>query len=528
MNGVRRDFGTWLLALGLFCALSYTTLDLGISAPNERSRLYLSVAIYEHHTFRIDEVRARFGPILDEARFAGHYFTDKAPGSSLLGLVACAVLRLFVEPSQVTVAMLLECARYGVMVPIGVASFFVFSRLGGVLGLGRVATRRAAFAYLFATPAFHYSAAFFGHQIVALGLLSASLLVLARSEEPIAGRGPIDGAHVSATRPRGGLEPKTAWSFLAAGAIVGMSVITEYQALLGALGVLALASVSSARERGRRVACFVLGGVPFAAFLAYYHTRCFGGPFELSYHHLANSALASVHRQGLGGVMYPTLEGLWGTLLSLHRGLIVTSPFVMLAIPGARRLWQRGQRLRTVILSSMILGQLTFVAASATWEAGWGFGPRLLVPVLPLICLLVAAGLDEARPWVWSLANSAILIGFVSFQLVTALFAEPPNELRNPWLDVILPLASYAAVAPNLGSRLLGLSGWWSLVPLALVYLGLGLCDKRRPPRLPTLRSAALGLVAPGLVALCVLSNGPSANARQRADFVRFVQHLRR
>lgn len=511
-------FGVTLLALGLFVALAYTTMDLGISSPNERSRLYLTVSMFESHSYRIDPIRSRFGPVFDEARFAGHYFTDKAPGASVVGLVPYAALRSFVDAEDVTLPMLLRLVRYGLMVPIGVASFFVFRALGAAWGIGRTATHWAACAWLLATPAFHYSAAFFGHQIVALCLLGAMWLI----------------EHSAPNRDPSTLSPSWALARLtAAGALTGLAAITEYQAMIGVLGMLALVAASLHKGRFVRIGVFALGGLPFAAFLAHYHTRCFGGPFELSYQHLANPALAKVHGQGLGGVLYPTFRGLWGTLLSHHRGVVTTSPFMILALPGVWALCRRGACARTILVAATILLHLLFVAASSTWEAGWGFGSRLLLPILPLMGLLVAAALDiqkaNVRAWLSALANSGLLVGVASFQCVTALFAEPPNTLMNPWLDVVLPLAAHASIAPNLGA-LVGLRDWWSLLPLVLIELGILLRAARgiTGDQRTKLAARPLWLLPiPALMVLSVLAAGPSGSERERADFVNFVLQMR-
>lgn len=507
-----------LLALGLFVALAYTTMDLGISSPNERSRLYLTISMFESHSYRIDQIRSQWGPVFDEARFAGHYFSDKAPGSSILALVPYAVLRWFVDAADVTLPNLLQLVRYGLMVPIGVASFFVFRSLGTAWGMGRAATHWAACAWLLATPAFHYSAAFFGHQVVAFCLLCAMWLI----EQSTTNQDSSTHA------------PSCALARLtAAGAMSGLAAITEYQAMIGVLGMLALVVASSHERRLVRVVAFALGGLPFAVFLAHYQVSCFGGPFELSYHHLANPALAKVHGEGVGGVLYPTLSGLWGTLLSHHRGLVPTSPFVILAIPGIVALCRRGSCARTAIVAITALLHLLFVAASSTWEAGWGFGSRLLLPVVPLICLLVAAAIDTpttgARGWRSTLANSGLLVGAASFQCVTVLFAEPPNTLTNPWLDVVLPLAAHASIAPNLGF-LLGLQGWWSLLPLALIELWILVPAAHAIAGEGASRNRGQLLwlfPIPMLVALSVLAAGPGASARARADFVNFVLQLR-
>jgi hypothetical protein len=496
------------LTIGLATALCYTTSSLALSAPNECSRLYLTVALFEQHSYRIDQVRSRFGPVFDEATSGGHFFTDKAPGASLLAFIPYAATRLFVDERGVSLHLLLAIGRYAVMVPIGIATFFALEGLCSALSIGRAASRWASLAYLLATPAFHYSAAFFGHQIVAACFVTALWLVV---------------------RQRG-VAPKPAYIQLGlAGVSIGIAGITEYQALIGVVTITIYVGFASRGRRCSSLLAYLAGGLPFAVWLATYHSSCFGGPFELSYHHLAQPVLAATHRLGLGGVSGPTMAGFSGALFSWHRGLIANSPFLLLAPFGLWGLWRRGEVALAFVVGSTPLLFVGFVASSVTWDAGWGYGCRLLVPALPILCLLVAEGLDRAgnARVVWGLAVSALLVSFLSFQAVTALFAEPPSELQNPWLDLVLPLGLRSLVAPNLGSALLGLNGWYSLLPLFLV-LGWLFATALRATQRCTHSWAWLGWVPllPILWALAIVGRGRTLTAVQQAGFVDFAQSL--
>ncbi|HEY5957212.1 MAG TPA: hypothetical protein VIV60_11690, partial [Polyangiaceae bacterium] len=456
---VRTAFGRdrWSqIGIGLLLAftLCYTTSQHALSSPNERSRLYLTVALFEQHSYAIDAVRLRFGSVLDEAIFNGHYFTDKAPGASLLALIPYAAFRLFLPAERMSIEYLLDIARYGLMVPCGILAWLSLEALCRSLRISASTARWVALVTALGTPAFHYSAAFFGHQIVATCLVTALYLLNQKSRQSAPTASP------------------NAWF---AGILIGLAGITEYQSLIGVLGVTGFCLAVS---RGRRLAIllpYLLGGLPFAVWLAFYQKACFGGYFELSYHHLSDPVLASLHRRGLGGVEMPTPVGAFGMLLSLHRGLLSTSPLFATVPLGLYGLWRRGHVLWAALIAVVAGAEVWFVAASVTWEAGWGYGPRLLVPMLPLLSISIAVALERAKrlAWCWGIACSAALVAIVSFQAVTALFPEPPNEMLNPWLDVVEPLAAANLVAPNLGARWLGLSDWQSLLPLVFTVFAL-------------------------------------------------------
>ena len=81
---VRRWAWEGFLVVLVGVMLSYTWMYGAISVPNERSRVYLAVALWDDHTVQIDEPLKRWGKIFDLARHDGHYYSDKAPGSSFL------------------------------------------------------------------------------------------------------------------------------------------------------------------------------------------------------------------------------------------------------------------------------------------------------------------------------------------------------------------------------------------------------------------------------------------------------------
>jgi hypothetical protein len=506
MNG--QGLARLWLAIGLAIALSYTTSSLALSAPNECSRLYLTVALFEQGSYRIDAVREHFGPVVDEAVSGGHFFSDKAPGASLLAVIPYAVLRQFIDERRVSIHVLLAIGRYAIMVPIGVATFFALEGLCSALSIGRAATRWASLAYLLGTPAFHYSAAFFGHQIVAACFVAAFWLVV---------------------RQRG-VATKSAYVQLAlAGALLGMAGITEYQALIGVVILTLYVAHASRGRRCKSLLAYLIGGLPFAAWLASYHTSCFGGPFELSYHHLSQPMFAEAHRHGLGGVSGPTVAGLTGVLLSWHRGLLANSPFLLLAPLGCWGLLRRGEVALAIVFGATPLLFIGFVASSITWDAGWGYGCRLLVPVLPILALLVAEGLDRARNSnvIWGLAVSALLVSFLSFQVVTALFAEPPNDLHNPWLDLVLPLGSRSLVAANLGSIWFGLHGWYSLVPQLLVLGGLLMATLRATLQCVQSRIwLAWVPLCPILWTIAIVGRGRTLTDVEQSSFIDFARSI--
>src|SRR5919197_5854249 len=77
----------WVLAAALFISYAYFYQAGGWS---QNSRFAMVRALLERHTLQIDAYRLHTG---DLAIWKGHYYTDKAPGASLLALLPVAAAR---------------------------------------------------------------------------------------------------------------------------------------------------------------------------------------------------------------------------------------------------------------------------------------------------------------------------------------------------------------------------------------------------------------------------------------------------
>ena len=126
---------------------------------------------------------------------------------------------------------------------------------------------------------------------------------------------------------------------------------------------------------GRRLGGEILGGalVGLAVTLAVNFVR-FGSPFVSGYQAAFDGAL---------------LVGLIFELGSPGRGLLWYFPVAVLAPIGAWVLWHRGVRHETVAL---LLPVLIYLPLYAEWPFnGWSYGPRYLVPLIPLLGLLAGS-----------------------------------------------------------------------------------------------------------------------------------------
>jgi hypothetical protein len=88
------------------------------------------------------------------------------------------------------------------------------------------------------------------------------------------------------------------------------------------------------------------------------------------------------------------VEGLFGLLLSTGKGFFWYSPPLLLAfvgLPLARARWRRESWLLLSVLAVVLLAHAKF----RYWNGDWGWGPRYLGPLCPLVIMLAAPWIDQ-------------------------------------------------------------------------------------------------------------------------------------
>ncbi|WP_448560647.1 hypothetical protein [Trichothermofontia sp.] len=97
-------------------------------------------------------------------------------------------------------------------------------------------------------------------------------------------------------------------------------------------------------------------------------------------------------------------EGFTGLLLSPSRGLLIYSPITLLALPGAYQVYRRracrDEQLMLAFLGAAITLFITY-CFYRIWWAGFAFGPRFMVDLLPVLAYLIA----QAWDWLLRLLN---------------------------------------------------------------------------------------------------------------------------
>lgn len=86
--------------------------------------------------------------------------------------------------------------------------------------------------------------------------------------------------------------------------------------------------------------------------------------------------------------------GAFGLLFSPGRGLFFYAPLMLLLFFGLRPAWRRLPRLYFWLIVSICLCYWLFYGSWFAWGGTWGWGPRFLLPILPLLMVFVAEPVD--------------------------------------------------------------------------------------------------------------------------------------
>lgn len=438
----RRGVGMGSVVLLLFLAYAYF-IPRG-ALWNADTRIFLAASIVDRGQLNIDPYAPYTG---DKSVYDGHFYSDKAPGSSLLAVPIYAFVKLTLYQGKTPYLQLLSASeadrtdflpRYLMtLLLVGLPS----ALLGGLLfrflahlGLGLRGRLVLALGYGLGTIAFAFSTVFFGHQIVALLLFAAFYLLFSIR--------------------RGVLSP---WHYLTAGALAGFAIITEYPTAL-IVGCLALYVFFPARQ-WRALLVFVAGTLPMLAIAAVYNTVCFGLPWNQGYANLAGPEAFRVGQsQGLLGVTFPHLDALWQTTFGPYRGLFLLSPFLLLAVPGFVLLFRQrtyiGWRSEAWLWLGIVVIYFLFAISYYAWDGGYSLGPRHFVPALPFLVLPIALVLQQ-RGWPRWLAVALIALSVAIVTLATAVFPLNDPRFDSPLSQRVLPLllgiqpdAAHPVIAP--------------------------------------------------------------------------------
>lgn len=397
-------------------------------SPNEFSRWAVAASFVEAGSVEISPVLPILGNRLEDlSSIEGRTYSNKAPGAALVSLPGYLLARVVAGgPSADSLRPSLYAMRwFGATLPTLFLALF-FRRIAASIGISDGQSKAVLLALLFGTPLFAYGLLLFSHALVAAALFIAWALLFHEWGDEKASRREF-----------------------AAGALLGLAVISEYPAALPAL-IIFLGSMF--RGNMVRVVRVILGALPFALILAIYNFQAFGSPWVLSSAFERDESFRSMASSGLFGIRFPSPSIFFQLLFSPARGLLVFSPVLIaaaFAVPYAVRR-MRQDAAWTLILAP--LSMLVLYAGYPNWHGGWTVGSRYLVAVIPFFVFPLLFR-------TWNRFDQFLLGASILASVgTTIVFPFVPPSFPFPWYSFSLPLLRFGLVIPNAG-HLAGFAG---------------------------------------------------------------------
>jgi hypothetical protein len=405
--------------------------------------------------------------VVDPIYHANQPYAGYAIGLSLLMAPLVALGAVLLHDPRLLVTLLEPAVTAGTVVALNL--------LLVELGCSWRRSLAIAVAYAFGTLAWHYSSLLFTEPVIGLCMVLAILGILRYR--------------------RGG---RVVWLVMA-GSAAGVAVLTRWDSVLTVAGPVSLyaawvvgQAMESRRSRIFRLAVF---GLPIALAIGIdltYDVLRFGRPLGGSY---AADPL---------GFSTPILKGIFGLLLSPGVGLFVYTPVLLMslvAFPWFFKQW----KVEAALLLLLFAVRLGFFARYWSWDGGATWGPRFLVPLLPLLLVplaflprdrriematIVLAAVGMAIQLLGQLVPYGLYYGTIVPQLTTQLgFCQGCLPFPGPQSEAVSNITDfdwrYAPLTVQVKYLLQGITAppWGEIVlamPLLLGLVGYGLVRVQR------------------------------------------------
>lgn len=402
---LRRPANVIFLAVLLCCGWFYAQGGWNQNARYDMIYSFVEPGTPDFLTFRIDHFLIDAAKTVNTGDWAvhnGHYYSNKAPGASLLGIPVYAALYWLeypfhrgVIPPRLDMFNAWAINFFVSVLPVAVAAALLYLTLRRLNGGGR---RAAFWALLFglATPLWPYSTMMWGHPLAAAALVGA-LFHLVRNRK---------------------------YDLFFCGFWCGAAVLTDYLALpaAAAFGLYLLL------RSPKTVWKFIAGGIPILLLFAAYHAWCFGAPFTPATMFNNPRFLEAGKAGGVLGSFSPliALKLLFGS----YRGLLAASPVLLAALPGFLCL-QRRDRAAAWCAAGAFLAGVWINAGFNGWHGGLTTTARYLIPLVP--CLVFLAAAWQPKSWISRLLLLS-LTGLSLFNMLAIASATPmvAEEFRSP------------------------------------------------------------------------------------------------
>lgn len=431
--------------LFLFLLITYAFFFNEHPGSNANTRMDLIYSIVDQGVLNIDLHCKTFSYkeeyfTQDVAYYKGHYYTDKSPITSFLGVPVYFSLKQLSD--LFLIQLYPDFSRYWVtLFVISLPSAFLAIFLFRFMGFIRPDAQDqliVTLVYSLGTIAFPYSILFFSHQLTA-ALVFIGFYYL---------------YNLFNKNNTGVLQ----WnSLFFAGFLVGLGFAAEQPAGIILVGI-SLFLLYGLKRKVQAFWFFVGVGIAFLIPLYYYY-KCFGNPFTPGYTYEMVPMFKEDMGKGFMGMTYPTWQTFWGITLSPYRGLFFQSPVLLLSIPGFYFM-MRSKKIRPLgILCVFIVGGFFYFNSSLNnWHGGWAAGPRYLAPMIPFLIIPLYIAIPRFKRAI--IFTGILSIIYLSFICIT----EPQMPASGVlFVEFILPRFIHYNFTQNMLTFLLNISRPWAV-----------------------------------------------------------------
>ncbi len=406
----------------------------------------------------------------DIITFAGHYYSVKAPGTSMVAMLPWAAIRVVLLPllSRNESLYWALATYFTIVLTIGALTSIlcvVMYRFARFFGASQGRAAGLALILAFATLMFPYATELTG--------------------EPFAGGFAFIAFYLVATHTQRSPVSRAFW----AGLLAGLAVLNDYPVFLvaAAIGLYAIYKFRSLRP----IAAFSAGAAITALLMFGYNWMAFSNPLFFSYQAYKLPGNNQFPEQAVGfvGLTYPKVNILWNILIDPQRGLFFCNPVLLLVVPACGFFLKRRQLRAEWIVTiasfvTLILFNTSYGESIVSWGGGTATGPRQMVAAIPFMVLTLAF-LPASCDW---LMGSMAALSALIMLMATATNPHFPYEYENPVRDFALQqfmrgdfatnrdtyfgggMVVDDSVAFNLG-KLARLPGPLQLLPLGLLWI---------------------------------------------------------
>ena len=435
-------------------------------APNGNTRLDLALSLIFDGDFSIQSFHKN---TIDKILLDGKFYSEKAPGVSWLLVILLMPFSLFLSKADILSSdilgnLLLYISTVGVS---GLSSSFAavyLYKIFRILGMEEKQSSLVSLGAYLGTMALPYSTALFSHQLSAnmIVFILYFLIQIKRGKESYV------------------------WKFVLLNSFLPFFELTLVLISLIFFTYFVILRKEHLLSYGQYIPLLLLA--PFCLLL---HNYCsYGNPFILGYGKLSTTPFSSGMSQGVFGLTLPKVEVMVLLLFSFYRGFFVFNPFCLVGLTKIKESFSLHGRLFSWTLLTVCLTLVMINSSYFYWQGGNCFGPRHLVPMIPVWVILFSPGFFSGKIFVKVL----FLISYAVSMVGTAIDVYMPERILNPIVFAVVNfMAGNMALnrnnfltnfydgnyffqgrvgemgADNWGLAM-GLEGFWSVTPLLLLH----------------------------------------------------------